>query len=62
MDTLKLFSSLEAARDYRHTEGSGGWIFHNAELVILFPPDWYPSKIFHHPLLKGHQGALVGPQ
>ena len=63
MDTIKLFHNRQQARDYRHENGAGGWIFsaEDESLNILFPPDWYPHKIFHHPLTKGKHGELLGP-
>lgn len=64
MQTLRYFASEQEARDYRHVNGTGGWIFVADEQTkypaILFPPDVPPSGIFHHPATKGFSGRLIG--
>lgn len=60
MATLQLFSTAQAARDYRHEHGSGGWIFTDDEVTVLFPPHMPPAHIFSHPLMKGRSGELIG--
>ncbi len=69
MQTIRLFDTAQAARDYRHQHGTGGWIFQPeaapgspcAETQsILFPPELTPSAIFHHPLTRGRTGRLIG--
>lgn len=60
--TLHFFASSEAARDYRHTNGTGGWIFAPADggESILSPPHVCPTGIFHHPVTRGRSGQLIG--
>lgn len=60
MQTLRLFDNVEEARTYRHQHGTGGWIFANSEVVILFPPELPPSGVFGHPLTRGMSGKLIG--
>ena len=62
METFRTFSSEQEARDYRHTNGTGGWIFCDDGLVILFPPEYPPVEIFRHPLTRGKSGRLIGCQ
>jgi hypothetical protein len=63
------FNSLQDARDYRHENGTGGWIFvpendnptfYPYHQVILFPPEFSPTGIFNHPFTKGRTGQLIG--
>lgn len=57
------FNCAQAARDYRHAAGCGGWIFspeNKAEKTVLFPPGVYPAEIFNHPITKGRAGDLIG--
>ena len=63
------FNSLQDARDYRHENGTGGWIFvpendnpsfYPYHDVILFPPEFTPTGIFNHPFTKGRTGQLIG--
>lgn len=56
---LFMFPAVQAARDYRHTNGTGGIIFTNADMTILFPPDVDPIGIFNHPVTSGKQGLLI---
>ncbi|MEI7902548.1 MAG: hypothetical protein WCK89_20050 [bacterium] len=56
---LITFTTMQEARDYRHANGTGGWIFAGHELVVLFPPDVSPTGIFNHPLTRGHWGVLT---
>jgi len=60
MQTFRTFPNTQAARDYRHVNGTGGWIFvpENGD-PILFPPDMTPSAIFNHYLTKGMSGKLL---
>ncbi len=62
MLTFRVFSSLQSARDYRHANGTGGWIFEceTTKTATLFPPEMTPSAIFRHPLMRGHSGNLIG--
>ena len=63
METFKTFPTSQEARTYRHQYGTGGWIFapeHGKS--ILFPPEYYPTMIFHHPFTKGQSGELIGSQ
>ena len=61
MTTFRTFATLQDARDYRHANGTGGWIFEpdNGSESILFPPNFYPTAIMHHPLTRGMSGRLV---
>jgi hypothetical protein len=62
-DTFRTFQSAQAARDYRHEHGTGGWIFvpeTAGEEVVLFPPSMMPAHIFHHPFTRGRSGKLIG--
>ncbi len=70
MHAILFFRTVKEAREYRHEHGTGGFIFapdppeegmvRNRDLsdVLLFPPDFYPNRIFHHPLTKGRSGTL----
>lgn len=58
MQVFKVFPNAQAARDYRHEHGTGGWIFAGS-IVILFPPEFSPSAIFHHPFTAGKSGTLI---
>jgi hypothetical protein len=62
MQTLRLFETVQEARDYRHEHGTGGWIFapEDGGETVLFPPDFFPVKIFHHPITRGRSGELIG--
>lgn len=59
---LLLFPSALAARQYRHEHGTGGWIFTNQAMTILFPPDVTPTGVFNHPVTRNHEGELIGCQ
>lgn len=59
---LLLFYNAQDAREYRHVHGTGGWIFTNEEMTVLFPPDVTPSGIFNHPVTRNHGGRLIGNQ
>ena len=39
--TFRQFPTLQAARDHRHANGTGGWIFEDEKtlVAIIFPPD-----------------------
>jgi hypothetical protein len=64
--TFRTFTSLQAARDYRYTHGTGGWIFapepnpDEYMQCILFPPEMTASDVFNHSLTKGRDGLLIG--
>jgi hypothetical protein len=62
--TFHTFPTLQEARDYRHANGLGGWIFADDATgeSILFPANLYPAAIFHHPMTRGRSGALIGSQ
>lgn len=60
--TLLLFSNPVEARGYRHKHGTGGWIFTNEDMTVLFPPDVTPSGILNHPVTRNHHGQLIGSQ
>lgn len=62
MNIYREFKTVQDARDYRHINGTGGWIFapDNGAAVVLFPPHMPPSNIFRHPLTRGLSGALIG--
>lgn len=64
MEKFLTFPSAQAARDYRHEHGTGGWIFapDAPGESILFPPHYAPSAIFHHPFTTGKSGTLIGAQ
>lgn len=65
MSTFYTFGTLQAARDYRHNNGTGGWIFEPTSVkefgyeCILFPPEFSPSDIFRHQLTRGMSGNLI---
>lgn len=60
--TLLLFSNPVEARSYRQKHGTGGWIFTNEDMTVLFPPDVTPSGIFNHPVTRSRHGQLIGSQ
>ena len=63
MNTYRTFTTLQEARDYRHDNGTGGWIFAPAAPsteCVLFPPEMTPTAIFTHPLTRGQFGMLHG--
>lgn len=60
MITLQFFQNSDVARAYRKENGTGGWIFSNPTMTVLFPPEFTPSAIFNHPVTKGHEGKLIG--
>ena len=64
--TFRTFATADQARTFRHEHGTGGWIFDgtdaDAGLVILFPPDMPPARIFRHPFTAGRSGRLIGSQ
>lgn len=62
---MRVFLEFECeleARQYRHENGTGGWIFVPEDYgkVVLFPPDLPPSSIFEHPMSRGRSGHLIG--
>jgi hypothetical protein len=69
MLTFHSFDTVQDARDYRHNNGTGGWIFvadnapanrhYTVPAIILFPPEMMPTAILHHPLTKGLSGNLL---
>ena len=61
MTVYRTFPTVQAARDYRHANGTGGWIFEPSDggESVLFPPAMYPSAIFRHPLTRGLTGRLI---
>lgn len=61
MVTFRTFRSKQAVRDYRHENGTGGWIFvpDDGSESILFPPDMAPTAIFNHALTAGKSGDLL---
>lgn len=62
VDTFLTFYSEQDARTYRHEQGTGGWIFapEDPGFAVLFPPRYSPSMIFHHPMVRGMTGNLIG--
>ena len=60
MLTFNQFACLKLAQDYRRINGTGGWIFFDAELGVatLFPVGFTPSQIFNHILTHGKSGEL----
>jgi hypothetical protein len=62
MRLYREFPTEKAARDFRHENGTGGWIFAPADSspCHLFPPDMPPAEIFSHPLTAGKSGRLIG--
>jgi hypothetical protein len=60
--TFRLFKTAQQARDYRHNNGTGGWIFVNGktETAMLYPPHMTPIEIFHHDTTRHQSGALIG--
>lgn len=69
MQTYRFFDTLQQARDYRYQNGTGGWIFapehtpdpkpYSETQCVLFPPEFTPHAIFHHPLTRGRSGRLI---
>lgn len=70
--TFRAFRSTQEARDYRHDNGLGGWIYAPDNLepgrldrytqpVILFPASMPPHAISKHPLVAGRAGRLLAP-
>jgi hypothetical protein len=59
-----VFPNKEEARQYRHDNGTGGWIFdpEDNQGVVLFPPEIPPSQILNHPITRGRTGHLIGSQ
>ena len=62
MDKFLGFRSLQAAREYRHEQGTGGWIFVSdaTGYATIFPPEFPPAAIFNHPMTRGQSGQLIG--
>lgn len=69
MTNYLTFPNEITAREYRYTNGTGGWIFvpenetpsfYPFHDVILFPSEFSPSAIFNHPFTKGRTGKLIG--
>jgi hypothetical protein len=60
--TFLTFDTGADARTWRHTHGTGGWIFVDEAdgRATLFPPDMTPTAIFRHPLTRGRSGDLIG--
>lgn len=60
--TLHYFDTEQDARTYRHKHGTGGWIFvqEDGGHIILFPPQFPPSRIMSHPTTRGMTGKLIG--
>ena len=56
------FKTAQAARDYRHEHGTGGWILvcEKTGTATIFPPCMTPTAILHHALAKGVTGNLIG--
>lgn len=53
---IRTFLTVLAAREYRHTHGTGGWIFvpaDKSQYVVLFPPGMSRSSIMAHPMCVG---------
>jgi hypothetical protein len=62
METFHTFHNSTAAREYRHTNGTGGWILvcDKTGRAILFPPHLSPTGILNHPFARGISGDLIG--
>ena len=60
MKTFRTFKTTQEARDYRHQNGTGGWIFSPIDNSdsILFPPEFTPTAIVNHPTTCGKTGFL----
>lgn len=60
--SYRVFAGAKDAREYRHQQGTGGWIFvpDGGGECILFPPHLTPADIIRHPLTARKTGALVG--
>lgn len=55
------FATVEDAQTYRHTFGTGGWIFvPDSGLCVLFPQGMLPSAIMKHPITYHRSGILKG--
>ena len=69
MLTFHSFDTVQQAQDYRHINGTGGWIFaadnapanrhYTVPAIILFPPEMTPSQIVNHPFTAGMSGKLL---
>ena len=66
---IREFDTLQSARDYRHANGTGGWIFEVSDdpsgkylhgTSWLFEPHVTPFAIFNHKLTRGISGRLIG--
>lgn len=62
MKTFRQFDTSQEARDYRHVNGTGGWILvcDKTGTAILFPPCMAPTAILTHKLARGISGDLIG--
>jgi hypothetical protein len=62
MKTFHTFDTAQQARDYRHVNGTGGWIFvcDKTGNATLFPPCMAPTAIMLHPMTHGMSGDLIG--
>lgn len=62
VDMFLTFYSEQDARTYRHEKGAGGWIFvpEDPGPIVLYPPNYSPSMIFRHPMVRGLTGNLIG--
>jgi hypothetical protein len=62
MRTYLEFDTGEAALDYRHVNGTGGWVFVPTDggPSVLFPPDMPPIEIFNHEITRNRSGDLIG--
>ncbi len=56
------FATATQAREYRHTHGTGGWIFEDEATgsAVIFPPDMTPTGIMLHAMTRGKSGNLIG--
>lgn len=62
MILIKVFETLEEARDERrNSDPGGGWIFAAKDngRAFLFPLDWTPTKILTDPILGNLSGELI---
>ena len=61
MILIKVFASLEEARDERrNSDPGGGWIFAaKTGRAFLFPLDWTPTRILTDPILGKLSGELI---
>jgi hypothetical protein len=62
MKTFLQFETAQAARDYRHINGTGGWILvcEKTGQATIFPPCMSPTAILNHPMARGITGNLIG--